>query len=55
MSVKLESEIQFEGEMKENEQLPASVKDFLENSPFELQDTPGKEDVSLVRKFGNET
>ncbi|KAI2635759.1 mitochondrial glycoprotein [Hypomontagnella submonticulosa] len=55
LSVKLESEIQFEGEMKENEQLPASVKDFLENSPFELQDTPGKEDVSLVRKFGNET
>ncbi|KAI0381353.1 mitochondrial glycoprotein [Hypomontagnella monticulosa] len=55
LSVKLESEIQFEGEMKENEQLPASVKDFLENSPFELKDTPGNEDVTLVRKFGNET
>ncbi|ORY58866.1 mitochondrial glyco protein [Pseudomassariella vexata] len=55
LSVKLESELQFEGEMKENEQLPASVKDFLENSPFELIDTPGKEDVILKRKFGNET
>lgn len=55
LSVKLESEIEFEGQMKENEQLPASVKDFLENSPFELQDTPGKEDVTLTRKFGNET
>lgn len=41
--------------MKENEQLPASVKDFLENSPFELKDIPGKEDVRLTRKFGNET
>ncbi|KAI1139255.1 mitochondrial glycoprotein [Hypoxylon sp. FL0543] len=55
LSLKLESELQFEGEMKENEQLPASVKDFLENSAFELKDTPGKEDVALTRKFGNET
>lgn len=54
LSLKLESELQFENEMKENEQ-PASVKDFLENSPFELVDTPGKEDVVLKRKFGNET
>jgi hypothetical protein len=55
LSVKLESELRFEGEMKENEQLPASVKDFLENSSFELLDTPGKEDVILKRTFGNET
>ena len=55
LSVKLESELQFESEMKENEQQPASVKDFLANSPFELKDVPGKEDVYLVRKFGNET
>ncbi|KAI8626156.1 mitochondrial glycoprotein [Xylariaceae sp. FL1651] len=52
---KLESELQFESEMKENEQLPTSIKDFLENSPFELKDEPGKEDVYLTRKFGNET
>ena len=55
LSVKLESELRFESEMKENEQQPASVKDFLANSPFELKDVPGKEDVYLVRKFGNET
>ena len=55
LSVKLESELQFENEMKENEQQPASVKDFLENTPFELKDVPGKEDVYLTRKFGNET
>ncbi|KAI0409162.1 mitochondrial glycoprotein [Xylaria palmicola] len=52
---KLESELQFESEMKENEQLPVSIKDFLESSPYELKDEPGKQDVYLVRKFGNET
>ncbi|KAF6828919.1 regulatory protein SUAPRGA1 [Colletotrichum plurivorum] len=51
---KLESELQYEDEVKQTEQLPASVKDFLENSPFELHDTPGKEDVKLIRKFGEE-
>ncbi|KAI1088608.1 mitochondrial glycoprotein [Rostrohypoxylon terebratum] len=55
LSVKLDSEIQFEGSMKEVDQMPASVKDFLENSPFELKDEPGKEDIILTRKFGNET
>ncbi|KAH7029062.1 mitochondrial glycoprotein [Microdochium trichocladiopsis] len=55
LSAKLESELQFEGELKEAEQTPASVKDFLDNSPFKLQDTPGKEDVILTRQFGNET
>ncbi|KAI1081012.1 mitochondrial glycoprotein [Whalleya microplaca] len=54
LSVKLESEMEFEGAMKDGEKQPASVKDFLENSPFELTDKPGKESVSLTRKFGNE-
>ncbi|KAK6842908.1 Mitochondrial acidic protein MAM33 [Apiospora arundinis] len=54
LALKLDSELQFESEMKENEQLPASIKDFLDNSSFELVDTPGKEDVVLKRKFGNE-
>lgn len=55
LSLKLESELQFEGELKENEQLPASVKDFLDNSPFELVDSLGRQDVVLKRSFGNET
>ncbi|KAK6085246.1 regulatory protein SUAPRGA1 [Seiridium cupressi] len=55
LSAKLESELQYENELKESEPTPSSVKDFLENSPFELIDTPGKEDVVLKRKFGNET
>lgn len=40
--------------MKANEQEPASIKDFLNNSAFELIDTPGQEVVKLVRNFGNE-
>lgn len=40
--------------MKANEQEPASIKDFLNNSAFELQDTPGQEVVKLVRTFGEE-
>lgn len=55
LSEKLGQEIAFEKEMKDEELTPASVKDFLDNSPFELIDTPGKEDVFLKRQFGNET
>ncbi|KAJ4249405.1 Mitochondrial acidic protein mam33 [Fusarium torreyae] len=51
---KLESEIQIEEDMKANEQDPASIKDFLNNSAFELIDTPGQEVVKLIRKFGDE-
>ncbi|KAI1424205.1 mitochondrial glycoprotein [Xylaria sp. FL1777] len=52
---KLGSELEFEKELKNSEPPPASIKDFLDNSPFELKDEPGQEDVYLVRKFGNET
>ncbi|KAG6000150.1 hypothetical protein E4U21_005765 [Claviceps maximensis] len=54
LAAKLESEIQIEQDMKAEEQQPASIKDFLENSPFELIDVPGQEVVKLVRSFGNE-
>ena len=54
LSAKLASEIEFEQDVKENEPLPASIKDFLDNGPFEIQDTPGKEEVTLNRTFGNE-
>lgn len=54
LSAKLDSEIQIEEEMKEQEQEPASVKDFLANTPFELIDTPGQEVVKLQRNFGDE-
>jgi complement component 1 Q subcomponent-binding protein len=54
LSAKLANEIEFEQDVKENEPVPASIKDFLENGPFEIQDTPGKEEVILTRTFGNE-
>lgn len=54
LSAKLDSEIQIEDDIKANEQEPASVKDFLANSPFELKDEPGQEAVKLVRSFGDE-
>ena len=51
---KLESEIQIETEMKDAEGVPTSVKDYLDNGPFELIDTPGQEEVVLTRQFGDE-
>lgn len=54
LSQKLAGEIQFETEMKEDESLPVSIKDFLDNGPFDLKDTPGMQDVVLTRTYGNE-
>lgn len=54
LSEKLSTEIGYEQDIASNEPVPATVKDFLENGPFELVDTPGKEDVVLKRTFGNE-
>lgn len=54
MVAKLESEIQMEHEMKEDGGIPTSVKDYLENGPFEIIDIPGQEDVVLTRTFGDE-
>lgn len=53
LSAKLASEIEFEEEVK-GDPLPPSIKDFIDNTPFELQDVPGKEDVVLTRNYGNE-
>ena len=52
---KLESEIQMENEMSDEGGIPTSVKDYLENGPFEILDTPGQEEVVLTRQFGDET
>ncbi len=51
---KFQSEIQMEQEMRDADEVPTSVKDFLENGPWEIQDTPGNEEVVLTRKFGDE-
>jgi complement component 1 Q subcomponent-binding protein len=54
VSAKLASEIEFENDVKAEEPLPASIKDFMDNSPFKIEDVPGKEDVVLTRTFGDE-
>lgn len=52
---KVESELEMEKEMRDEDEVPTSVKDYLENGPFEIQDTPGQDEVVLTRKFGGES
>ncbi|RPB18714.1 mitochondrial glyco protein [Terfezia boudieri ATCC MYA-4762] len=52
---KLDAELELEKEMKGFEEMPESVKSFLESGTFKLNDNPGHEEVELVRKFGDET
>jgi complement component 1 Q subcomponent-binding protein len=54
LAAKLESELQIEEDMKTNDQEPASIKDFLNNSAFKLIDTPGQEVVKLERTLNDE-
>ncbi|MCJ1412096.1 hypothetical protein MMC19_006188 [Ptychographa xylographoides] len=54
LSAKLDSELQLEKDNSEPDTLPPNIKDFLDNSPFELHDTAGQEEVSLTRTFGDE-
>lgn len=54
LSAKLESEIQFEEEVAKEEQMPGSIRDFINQGKFEVLDVEGKEEVKLVRNFGDE-
>ncbi|MCJ1312169.1 hypothetical protein MMC25_005843 [Agyrium rufum] len=54
LSSKLESELNMEKDMRDIEKLPETIQDFLDNSAFELHDTPGQEEVTLTRSFGEE-
>ncbi|KAH7401531.1 regulatory protein-like protein suaprga1 [Pyrenochaeta sp. MPI-SDFR-AT-0127] len=51
---KLQSEISMEEDMKEDEDLSANIKEYLENSPFEVEDQAGNQEVILTRTFGDE-
>ncbi|KAI4260890.1 MAG: hypothetical protein LQ352_000045 [Teloschistes flavicans] len=44
-----------EKETRDSDILPPQLQGFLDESPFDLQDTPGKEEVLLTRKFGDES
>lgn len=52
---KLDSEIEMENQMKDAEGVPTSVKDYIENGPFEILDVAGSEEVVLTRQFGDES
>lgn len=52
---KINSELEMEQEMRDSDDVPTSVKDYVENGPFEITDTPGHEEVVLTRTFGDET
>ncbi|KAF2121964.1 regulatory protein-like protein suaprga1 [Lophiotrema nucula] len=51
---KLQNEISLEEEMKEDEDLGQNIKEYLENSQFEVEDKPGHQEVVLSRTFGDE-
>lgn len=54
LSAKLESEISFEDEVAKEEQMPTSIKDFIDQGEFEVVDIEGREEVRLVRNYGDE-
>lgn len=54
LSAKLASEVEFENDINENDGVSPSIKDFLDNGPFEIRDIPGEQDVALTRTYGNE-
>lgn len=54
LAAKLESELSLEQDMRDPDAFPAGLKEFLDNTPFTLQDTPGNEEVVLTRKYGDE-
>lgn len=55
LSAKLASEYAIETEMKENDDPPPAIQEFIKNGPFNVIDIQGNDEVILERKFGNET
>jgi len=52
---KLKSEIAIEEDMRDEDNYSTNIKDYLENSPFELEEKSGQEEIVLTRKFNDET
>ena len=55
LSAKLDSEQRIEHETRDSTVLPPHLQDFVTNSPFDIKDVPGTENVILTRAFGNES
>lgn len=54
LSAKLESELSMEKEMRDTDQPPDHIREYLDNTEFKMQDTPGQEEVIMTRSFGDE-
>ncbi|KAL1892452.1 Mitochondrial acidic protein mam33 [Ceratocystis pirilliformis] len=54
LAKQLERELKFEDEASKQDQIPEPVTEFLQDSGFELVETPGMEEVKLVKKMGDE-
>jgi complement component 1 Q subcomponent-binding protein len=54
LAAKLESELSLEKEMRDPDAIPGHLKEYLDNSPFKIEDINGKEEVVLTRSFGDE-
>ncbi len=56
LSAALASEHTYELEAaKEGPEIPEFLERFMNEKVWEVQDTPGVDDVALTRTFGNET
>ncbi|KAF2433721.1 mitochondrial glyco protein [Tothia fuscella] len=51
---KLESEYNIERDIKNENEYNLTIKEYIDNSPFEIHDTPGEEEVVLTRKYNDE-
>ncbi|KAG0037223.1 Mitochondrial acidic protein mam33 [Podila clonocystis] len=49
---KIDNEIKHEEE--QGEETPDYITSYLKSSPFQITDKPGSDEVTLIRKFGNE-
>ncbi|KAL9095479.1 MAG: hypothetical protein Q9165_002350 [Trypethelium subeluteriae] len=54
LASKLEKELLLEKDCREQSEYSTTIKDYLDNTDFKLQDVPGQEDVVLSKKHGDE-
>lgn len=53
LAAKLNSEIALEKD-NQDDAFRDSIKEYLDNSDYQIEDVPGQEDVHLTRTFGDE-
>ncbi|KAJ7130778.1 regulatory protein suaprga1 [Mycena crocata] len=54
LSQKLSEELQYEAEAQESAETPEFLASFQAQGTWKIQDTPGNNEVTLTRQFGNE-